>query len=223
MDSAKYSSKLQELLREGRYNQFRKGQVLEPSGDSVKLSLINSGFVKRYLISNEGNLSVQSIYGPGDIFPLTPVFKLLLDQEIYLGPETYYYETISDAEIYSIDDDTLLQAVQTDPLLYHDLFSVAGRRLQSNIRGLENMSLHTSYDRVAHLLATYAHEYGVKVASGTRIDMPLTHLLLASILSITRETVSQSIIQLRERKLIKTGKFIVVTDLELLEKEAYKL
>jgi CRP-like cAMP-binding protein len=219
MAATNFESDLQKLLLAGRTIKYRKGQVLQSSDDAPKLSLVVSGYVKRYLITNDGNLSVQSIYKPGYIFPLTLIYESILKEDIYRGNEVYYYETMSDAEIAIIDNDVLLQAVKENPLLYRDLLIVAGQRLHSNIQMLESMSLHTSYERVAHLLAGYARDFGVKTAAGIKIDLPLTHLLIANVLGITRETVSQSIIQLRTKKLIKTNQHITVPDLEKLDQE----
>jgi CRP-like cAMP-binding protein len=203
MAATNFESDLQKLLLAGRTIKYRKGQVLQSSDDAPKLSLVVSGYVKRYLITNDGNLIYESI----------------LKEDIYRGNEVYYYETMSDAEIAIIDNDVLLQAVKENPLLYRDLLIVAGQRLHSNIQMLESMSLHTSYERVAHLLAGYARDFGVKTAAGIKIDLPLTHLLIANVLGITRETVSQSIIQLRTKKLIKTNQHITVPDLEKLDQE----
>jgi CRP-like cAMP-binding protein len=212
---------LQKLFLTGREYQFRKGQVLQSSDDTLKFSLVKTGFVKRYLIANDGNLSVQSIYGAGDIFPLTHIFRVLLEQEIYQGPEIYYYETITDVVASTIDNDILIDAVRDNPMLYRDLLVVAGQRLQSNIEALENLSLHSAYQRVAQLLCVFGRHYGTVLPAGIKIDMPLTHLLIANILDVTRETVSQGIIQLREKGLIKTNKHVTIPDIKALEQEAY--
>jgi CRP-like cAMP-binding protein len=209
------------FLKNGKSTLVRKAQIVQSSDDTQLPRLVTKGYVKRYLIANDGSLGVQSIYGVGDIFSLTQLFKILLNQNIYPGPETYYYETMSEAEIYSLDIDFFVEAIKSDPALYKDLFSQSGRRLRSNIYRLENLTLSSSYKRVAHQLAFLARDYGQEVKEGICIKIPLTHLDIANILSITRETVSISIAQLRKNKLIKTGRNIIVPDLEKLEDEAH--
>ncbi|OVE78777.1 hypothetical protein BVY01_01635 [bacterium I07] len=166
-------------------------------------------------------LGVQYIVGPNYIFPLTPVFKTLLDQTIYSGPEIYYYQCITPVEIYSLDQESLKAAVSKDPLLYKDLFVESGIRLQDNIHRLENIALKNSYKRLAHQIAYYARQFGTEQISGIKLDLALTHQDFADSLSLTRETISTSMIKLREKGLIKTNKHIIVTDVNKLEKEAY--
>jgi CRP-like cAMP-binding protein len=209
------------LIKSGRRYKLARGQMIQSTEGLKSLNIIDSGFIKRYLIGNDGTLGIQVIYGPGYIFPITLAYQVLLDQEIYEGPEVYYYEAMTDAEIYKIDDETLKKAVNSDPGLYKDLFSVAGRRLHATLHGLENLTMKTSYKRVAHELAYLGHEFGVKKRNGIELSIPLTHQDLANILSVTRETVSTCMVELREKGFIKANKKLCIPDLSALEKEAY--
>jgi CRP-like cAMP-binding protein len=215
------SPTLHHILRKGKQYNFGKGQVLQYPSEQFQLSLVSKGFVKRYLITNEGNISVQAIYGPGDIFPLTPVFKLLFDQAIYSGPEVYYYETMAPSEIFAINGDHLKDCLQKDPLLYRELLSESGRRLQSNIQQLENISLKNAYNQVAHQLVFFAQQFGEKRLRSTRIMMPLTQQDLADIINVTRETVSLSISQLKKKGLLSKHTHLVVPNIKKLQDEAY--
>ncbi len=208
-------------MSQGTRVKLPKGQVIQSTDNEIKLFQIKNGYVKKYMILNDGTHGVQILYGPGDIFPLTVAFKELFDQDLYKGPEAYYYETMSETEMYSIDNDSFVRAVRADTLLYRDLFSEAGRRLHFNIQSLENISLHNSYNRVAHQLVFFARMFGERKISGIRIKIPLTQQDIADMLSITRETVSLSMTQLKERKLIKTRRHITVRDINKLQEEAY--
>ena len=222
MSEPVFSEELKRVFYDnGKKSLYRKDQIVQSTDDTLLLRLITKGFIKRYLIANDGSLGVQSIYGPGDIFSLTYAFKILLNQSIYAGPEVYYYETMSDVELYTLDNEILHSKMKENPLLYKDFFSQAGRRLESNIHRLENLTLQNSYKRVAHQLAYLARDFGEKTSTGICINVPLTHLDIANVLSITRETVSISVAQLRSNGLIKTGKKIVVPDLDKLEEEAH--
>src|ERR1051325_6562476 len=95
------SGKLHQRVLSGRTYSLGKGQNIQTTEDRRVLNLIKEGFVKRYLISNDGTLGVQIIYGPDDIFPLTLMFQALLNQDIYEGPEVFYYETMGPVELYT--------------------------------------------------------------------------------------------------------------------------
>ena len=205
----------------GQRYDYSKGEIIRPSVEQHNLSLVQSGYVKRYLILNDGRLGVQSIYGSGDIYPLTPVFKILFDQDIYQGPEIYHYEAMAATKLYMLSLSALAQAIEQDPLLYRDLLEVAGQRLQSNIQLLENLSLRSSYKRVAHQLVFYARRFGEIKPTGFKICLQITHQDLADVLGITRETVSTCIAQLRHERLIRTGKHIIIPNIKQLEAAAY--
>ena len=223
MPLTQLSAELRELLLgKGRQYKVPKGQIIQSTEDRKVFNLLVSGYVKRYLIANDGSIGVQVVYGPDDVFPITLAFKLMFNQDIYDGPEVYYYQAMTDAEIYTIDQSTLKEAVKANPILYRDLMSIAGRRLHSTLNGLENLTLRNSYKRVAHQLGYFAHRFGKRTSAGTEIKLQLTHQDLADILSLTRETVSTSIIRLRKNGLIKTNKLILVPDLKKLQEEAYK-
>lgn len=222
MTTAYKPEALYDLLRKGRLHRLPKGQIIQSSDEWRNvLHFINKGYVKRYLIGNDGSLGTQFIYGPGHIFPITLIFKNLLNQRIIGGPEVYYYEAITDTEIYNVDIPAIKEVADRDPTLYKDLMFVAGQRLYATLHGLENQTLQNSYKRIAHQLAFFATEYGKKKSDGTHIAMHLTHQDIADLLSLTRETVSNGMVELRKQKLIKTGKEIVVPSINALLKEAF--
>jgi CRP/FNR family transcriptional regulator len=221
MDTVPALKDLQLLFQGAKFQTIPRGEVLYASDKPAKLRLVMSGFVKRYFIAHDGDLGVQAIYGPGDIFPFTVVFRALFNQEIYQGPEVYYYETMTSLGVYGMDTATLLQNIELYPTLYRVLFQSAGMRFHSNIQFLENLRMHGAYSKTAHQLAYFGHRFGKKTYKGIRIQLPLTHQDLADIIGTTRETVTASIIKLRDKKLIKTDRNILILDYDRLINEAY--
>jgi CRP-like cAMP-binding protein len=217
-----HTSRLSDLIMsEGRIIKLPKGEVIQSTDNSNRVCLIKNGFVKKYLILNDGTIRVQIVYGPKDIFPLSAAFKALFDQDLYDGPEVYYYETLCETEMLALDKNKLVELAKEHPYIYKDLLSESGRRLYFNIMMLENLGLPNSYKRVAHQIAFLAREYGDRRMLGTKIKIPLTQQDIADILSITRETVSLCMTQLKNRKLIRSGRYIFVSDVKKLENEAY--
>jgi len=216
------NSPLYKLLIDGRQVKFPKGQVVT-FGDSDLVHFIKAGYIKRYLITKDGSMSIQIIYGPGDIFPLSPVRKSIFNEHVYTTGEQYYHEAMTDLEIYSTTVSSLLQALEQDPLIYKDLFYAAGVRINSNVFRLENMSLRVTNRKVAHLLIHLSDIFGEKVDDGTRIKVPLTHQNVADMLNMARETVTLTLARLEDKGLIRVaeGKHIIVLDLDGLN-QVYK-
>ena len=183
--------------------------------------MVVKGYVKRYLILDNGSLGVQIIYGPQDMFSLTKTYDLLLGQSIYDGPEVYYYETMTDTQLYTLDAESFAQAVQKNPLLYKELFSEAGQHLKTCVHRIENISLGSTYVRVAHELLFCAKRFGIASPWGVKLTLPLTHQDIANIVGITRETVTKAIIRLRQDGLISDSRRISILDLKGLEQTAY--
>lgn len=198
-----------------------KGIIVNAFEDNTQLHLIKRGYIKRYLITSDGSKGIQVIFGPGDIFPLTPVYKTLYSFDVYSGPEQYYYEAMTVIDVRFLSQRALEEAVESNPLIYKDLFYAAGLRLNSYIHRLESMSLRIAKKKVAHQLAFLADTFGRKTADGIVITAPLTHQNLADILNLARETVTHSLVRLDEKKLIKNNKQITVFDIEKLRNASY--
>lgn len=206
------SSSLIALLKTGSAYKLPKGQIVHALDDRTKFNLIQSGYIKRYLITNEGAKSIQLIYGPGMAFPLPPVLKSIYEIDIYSGPETYYYESMTDIEVHSVGLDTLRDSLETDPTLYKDLLYIVGTRLNSYIHRLEDTSLGSSTWRVAHQLIFLADQFGSETNLGLTIRLPLTHQDLSDILNLSRETVSRSLSKLKDKQLIGGTQNITILD-----------
>lgn len=208
------------IAGKGRLSKYDRGQIVQTTEDQATFNLIKSGYIKRYLIKNDGSLSVDLIYGPGDVFSLTLIFTALFNRNILDSKETYHYEAMTPASVYSLDVRDLGEYAKRDTIIYKDLLSEAGKRMTSATQGLENKSMKNSYKKVAHQLAFYARRFGYRRSVGIEILPPFTHQDLADILSLTRETVSTSMSRLKKEKLIKTSKKIIIPSLEKLEELA---
>src|SRR3569833_3756098 len=156
------NSRLHQLLMQGRSYTVGKQQILQSPAARQVVNIIVSGFVRKYLITNDGSIGVMIVYGPGDIFPLTLMYKQMFNQSLYEGSETFFYEAMCPTEVRTIDGNVLLDAVRNDNTLYQELFQEAGRHLEFCIQSIENVSLRNSKKRIAHFLLYFARKFGVQ-------------------------------------------------------------
>jgi CRP-like cAMP-binding protein len=213
-------SALYQALLNGQNRSLRSNHVFQTTDHGEILTLVGQGYIKRYKISNSGTESIQGIYGPGDVLPVTWMLKTLLDLSIYTGPETFYYEPITNATVYTITNEAFSQLAAKDPSVHKDVAYVAGVRLRTYIHNFENISLHSAEKKLAHQLLFHAQHFGTKTPRGTKILVPLKQKELAALIDVARETVTIKLKVLREKGLINESSN-VIPDMEKLREFAY--
>ncbi len=213
-------SSLYLALLDGARRDLRRNQVFQTSDQIESLTLIRRGYVKRYKIDHASVESIQGIYGPGDVLPVTRILKTLLDLPIYTGPETFYYETLTEVTICTMAEEALSDLAAKDPLIYKAATYVAGVRLRTYIHNFENMSVHSTEKRLAHQLLFHAEQFGQKTSKGTEILVPLKQKDLAALIDVARETVTIKLKVLRNKGLISEDSK-VIPDMEKLREFAY--
>jgi CRP/FNR family cyclic AMP-dependent transcriptional regulator len=222
MKTSQRAPLLQALFSKGRLKHYARGESIGSTDDDDSIFLVVEGYTKRYMIRNDGALGVQIIYGPEDVFSLTHIFRLLLGQSLYDGPETYYYNAVCNTTLLLLPPDIFMAEVQNNPLLYRELLGESGHHLRACVHSIENMSIQTVRARVAHQLTYLFTEFGGQQQQhGTRLQLTLTHQDLADILGVTRASVSLAIGQLREKGLLLPVRSLTTPDLQALSEEAY--
>jgi CRP-like cAMP-binding protein len=215
------SAKIHGLIKNGVRAKYSKGQIIQSTERQKTMNFITKGYVKRYLISNSGNLGVEVIYGPEDFFPLTLMLDTILKLDVYEGPEVYFYEAMTETVVYATNVDDLAKLAQHDPLLYKDLLRETGRRLQTTLNSLENLALESPDKRLAHQLIYFATVFGKEMKSGIKILVPLTPQDLTDILMVNAQNIEACLNKLQGKGLIKRNKHIIVTDIDKLKEEAH--
>jgi CRP-like cAMP-binding protein len=198
------------LVKNGSVEKFSKDQVFYALDFKEELYVVKKGYVKRYAVTEENSRVIESIYGPGYFFPLTPVYKQLLKLNLSQEGLTYVYQAMTDVEVQGISSEKLSAATEEDPKIYRDLLYEAGRRLRANINRLASNALKDDYKKVTHQLAYLAEEFGeVKsqdIKTGIKIKVPLTPIDMAEQLNISVEIVDAVMARLEKHGLLVAGK-----------------
>lgn len=208
-------------MAKGQPTRFSKGQSVGSTSEGHKIIYVLNGYIKRYFVTRSGSIGVQIIYGPQDVFSFTKMYRELLNQSLYEGNETFYYEAMTDVSALTLDIAALKDALNDDPILYKELFAEAGYHLKTCVHRIENISIGNTYARVAHQLLFAASESGKQTPEGIIIQSPHTHQDLADILGITRATVTLAINKLRQRGVLANSRDLIITSLDKLSEEVY--
>ncbi len=93
---------------------------------------------------------------------------------------------------------------------------MAKRRLDLENK-LETLVFRDVTSKLAELLLNLASEYGVEESRGTLIALKITHQELANLIGSTRETVSLTLSQFKQKDMLTTeGRKVIVTNRESL-------
>ena len=85
-----------------------------------------------------------------------------------------------------------------------------GLRRKKIERRLRNLLFRSNRDRLGHLLLELTEQYGKPVVDGVLLDIKLSHQELASIIGVTRETVTTLLGEMQLEGLLKISRQKVV-------------
>src|SRR5262249_31111860 len=98
------------------------------------------------------------------------------------------------------------------------LVGLRRRRIENRLR---NILFRSTRERVVALLVELVESYGRQVGSGWQIRLPLSHQEVASLIGVTRETVTLTLRQLQLERLIQVRRRqLTVLDRPRLVREA---
>lgn len=205
----------------GKLERQAADQVFHAQAFPETLFMIETGYVKRYQVTNSKERVIELIYGPGHIFPLSQLYKKLFSEEQNRSNLIYVYQAMTDVSICRISVDEVLEACENDPKLYLDLYYETGLRIKSNINRLASNALKDDYKKVAHQLVCLADEFGEKSISNSKevikIPVPLKPIDMAEQLNISVEVTQAVMDSLSRNKLLKIkDNIITLPDANLL-------
>jgi len=189
-------TKIQNFFRTHPQTGYTKGDLmLQPDDPVFSVCYVREGYVRMYLVLEDGKELTVSIFKPGAYFPAFLAVGNL--------PNTYYYQAMTAVSVHKAPKDAVLRFMGSEP----DVMAEFTRRLAVGFNGfivsLQYFLFGTAQSRVAASLVYLAKRFGVAHLDGTiDIPIPLTHQDIASIVGLTRETTS-----LELEKLV-FGKFI---------------
>lgn len=190
---------------------LKRGEILLSAKDKPSgVYYLDSGHVKQYTLTPDGDELVVNIYKPGSFFPMMGAVADL--------PNNYFFESMDDIEVYRAPVEETLAFVQEHPAVMYDL-------LQRLYIGIDGMLLQMTQNvvgdartKVITALYILAQRFGEKQDSGVTISQYLTHKELGLICGISRETVTRTLNAVEAEGLISIeNRHIHLVDVEAIE------
>ena len=207
--------KISDFFSHGTFLKCKRGEILINAGDEPNgVYYLSKGYVKMNSIFKNGSELTLNIFKHGAFFPMM--------WALGEAKNTYFYQTISTANIYRVPKEKVLRFVKEDPSVLFDLTKRILVGLDGLLTNVSQLLYGSSYNRVASAILISAKRFGKRFKDGSvLIDLSLTHQDIADLAGITRETVSLAMEKLARKKVIaRSHKKIVVGSLQVLEQEA---
>ncbi len=171
---------LEQLYQERTLQPFRSGQIIPMRPDEVWVTC--RGVVVLNTLYPTGDEALLGIVTPSMPFglPLT-----------WISP--YQAIALTDVDLLPLT----LTEIEKSPALCQGIFRHLGRRLQQAEAFLALSGCRRVEDRLKQLLILLQHEVGQSIATGTRLNVRLTHQQLANAIGTTRVTVTRLLGQLK--------------------------
>lgn len=183
--------------------------VLKPDDSLEFLYYVKSGYIKQYSVSSSGEEFILNIFRPGSYFAIA----LTTDQQI----NNYYFEALTEVELYKASAREVLTFIKKDSTLLFDLYSRISSGMSALALRMESLVFGSARAKISATLYLNARRFGKNNGEKVTIDFPLTHLQIANMTGVTRETVSIEMMKLKKDKIIDyKGQKVTVLDMKKL-------
>ena len=205
----------QRLEAHALFRSFKRNSVIySPSDAGQSVMVLAKGRVKIKDITPDGKETILAFIEEGEMFGELAILDGELRQD--------FAETVMDSEVVVVPRENLLWLMRTKPdisLFITKLIGWRRRRIENRLR---NVLFLPSRDRMIHLLHELMEAHGDRQGNRCELRLALSHQELASLIGVTRETVTTTLGHLQAERLIKAERRrIVIVDCTALEKLAH--
>jgi CRP-like cAMP-binding protein len=206
---------LTEITSSHSVRKYKASNIILFQGEIPPFVLVvRSGFVISYTMSNNGDEQIIAFYSVGDILPVEWVFNR---SPVAL----YYYRAFTDCELVAVSRDELNDYIVTDQALSNKLlnqFASSFIGATVHIHALEHSHSQEKIIKLLHYLVLRFGQPVPKKEDTYVIPFKLTHAQIASMVGITRESVTTEAVKLKNKNALDYSKGIYTITLpELLK------
>ncbi|MGH6627277.1 MAG: Crp/Fnr family transcriptional regulator [Burkholderiaceae bacterium] len=192
------------IARLQRYE--RRTQVLAQDRQRREVLVVVSGCLEVGGMNEAGAKFVLSMLGPGEVVALV---RLLKDV-----PWIYDYHAREDTVLVHLPSDALRAVLDDTPLLWKDVALLALKRQHESIVSMQRRALGRLQQSLAETLVKLAGWHGQPIDHGPAISLRVSQSELASMLSVSRQTMNKELRLLAQQGLL-TADYGQLTILDL--------
>lgn len=166
--------------------------------------VVRSGFVISYTMSNNGDEQIIAFYSVGDVLPVEWAFNR---SPVAL----YYYRAFTDCELAAVGRDELSEHIITNQALSNKLLNQFASSFIGTTVHIHALEHSHSQEKIIKLLHYLVLRFGQPVTGKDDtyiIPFKLTHAQIASMVGITRESVTTEAVKLKNKHALDYSKGI---------------
>ncbi|HEX7042083.1 MAG TPA: Crp/Fnr family transcriptional regulator [Patescibacteria group bacterium] len=203
--------KLEEFFLKFPKYEYKKGEIIiQATGNPQGIFYIESGIVRRYYLSENGEEVTLNLYKPHAFLPMSWAIGNVTN--------THFYEAMTPVVVNRAPREEVILFLKKEPDVVYDLL----RRIYIGMEGLwmhlESLTAGNSYTKLVASLVVLAKRFGKKEENGLMVDLKMSERDLANYAGMSRETASRELQKLRKEKYVTFDKgIIIVHDIQKME------
>ncbi len=203
----------QRLDRHARLRTYKRHAIIySPTEAGQSVLVLAKGRIKIKDITGEGKETILAFIDEGEIFGELAILDSEARQE--------YAEAASDCEVLVLPREEILRLMEERPDVALSITKLIGLRRRRIENRLRNVLFLSSRERMLRMLQELTETHGDHWANRCEIRLPLSHQELASLIGVTRETVTAVLGHLQADGLIKVQRRrITVMDYQCLAEQ----
>jgi CRP-like cAMP-binding protein len=199
------AERLAQLEADCLFRVFPKGSpIYLPADPAASACLVAAGRVKLAALTPDGKEAIIAFMDPGDWFGELALF--------HAGPRDEIATAAARSEIVLIPADALRRMAEEFPLVSIELSRLFGLKRMKLERRLKSLLFRSCRERLEALLDELTAQYGRRTGEGHLVEHRLSHQELASLIGVTRETVTLLLAEMQRehRLLVRRRQFVLL-------------
>ena len=176
--------------------------VYFPREAADTVMVLVEGRIRLYSITPDGKQAILALIEPGELFGELALIGTNIREE--------FAQAMGLSRVVAIPRDVMETVLLRNAGLSLAITKIVGLRQRRLERRLRNLLFRSNRDRLLALLWELMDQYGRRIPEGTLIDIKLSHQDLASLIGVTRESVTLALGELQLERLITVGRQRIV-------------
>lgn len=193
---------LSEFVRQYPLQSYKRHETIIFQGDQpTAIHYITSGYVKGYDIDSQGTEQLVWLGTSGDFCPLSWVF----DAEPTVP---YFFSALTNVEAHAVRRSDLRHFLDGNYEALREVTQTLAVRLINTFHHLNAVEKARAEEKIIYSLYFLAQRFRDAIGStDEQVALPLTHQEIASLIGLSRETVTQELKRMKEAGLVHYDKY----------------